>query len=314
MTHAGSPAEQHVPAEWRSKILHARLVVGDAVLLASDAPPGHYHKPQGFSVSIQIKDTVRGEGIFRALADGGTVTMPFEETFWAARFGMLVDKFGIPWMVNCDQRPRCPRPDDAAAQVLRVSSRRGRGKMIPLGAGLRPLRGYSWPVGYVQFESVPEILREPLALWWERVAAQDGFLSAYAGLFRKALRAELPRVAAGSEFVASALIQDPRALEWFGRHEEPSAARDAGADYEARAAAAPTTADAQRTLREWRRREMLRIAWRDIAGRAGVLETLHALSDFADAAIRAAASAAQLHLQAVFGRAARFARPRRCRR
>ena len=103
LTHAGTPAEQHVPAEWRSKILHARLVVGDAVLMASDAPPGHYRKPQGFSVSIQIKDTARAEGIFRALADGGTVTMPFAETFWAARFGMLVDKFGTPWMVNCDR-------------------------------------------------------------------------------------------------------------------------------------------------------------------------------------------------------------------
>ena len=103
LTHAGTPAEQHVPAEWRSKILHARLVVGEAVLMASDAPPGHYRKPQGFSVSIQIKDTARAEEVFRALADGGTVTMSFEETFWAARFGMLVDRFGTPWMVNCDR-------------------------------------------------------------------------------------------------------------------------------------------------------------------------------------------------------------------
>jgi PhnB protein len=105
LTHAGSPAEQHVPAEWRSKILHARLVVGDAVLMASDAPPGHYHKPQGFSVSIQISEPARAEDIFRALADDGTVTMPFEQTFWAARFGMVVDKFGTPWMVNCDRAP-----------------------------------------------------------------------------------------------------------------------------------------------------------------------------------------------------------------
>jgi len=153
----------------------------------------------------------------------------------------------------------------------------------------------------VQFESVPEELRGPLALWWERVAAEDDFLSAYAGLSDE-LRAELPRVAAGSEFIASALIQDPRALEWFGRHEEPSAARAARAGYEASAAAAPTAAQAQRILREWRRREMLRIGWRDIAGRAGVRETLDALSDFADAGIRAAAAAAQLHLQPVFGR------------
>ena len=104
-THAGTPAEQSVPAEWRNKILHARFVVGDAVLMASDAPPGHYHKPQGFSVSIQINEPARAEDIFRALADGGTVIMPFQQTFWAARFGMLVDKFGTPWMVNCDWAP-----------------------------------------------------------------------------------------------------------------------------------------------------------------------------------------------------------------
>ena len=104
-THAGTPAEQGVPAEWRNKILHARLVVGDAVLMASDAPPGHYHKPQGFSVSIQINGPARAEDTFRALADGGTVIMPFQQTFWAARFGMLVDKFGTPWMVNCDWAP-----------------------------------------------------------------------------------------------------------------------------------------------------------------------------------------------------------------
>jgi glutamate-ammonia-ligase adenylyltransferase len=152
----------------------------------------------------------------------------------------------------------------------------------------------------VQFESVPEILREPLARWWERVAAQEDFLTAYAELSAD-LRAEMPRVAAGSEFIASALIQDPLALEWFGRHGEPAAARMAGADYEASAAAASTAADAQRILREWRRREMLRIAWRDIVGRTGVPETLRALSDFADGAIRAAASAARLHLQPIFG-------------
>jgi glutamate-ammonia-ligase adenylyltransferase len=149
-------------------------------------------------------------------------------------------------------------------------------------------------------DSVPEILREPLARWWERVGAQEGFLPAYEAL-AAGIRAELPRVAAGSEFIASVLIQDPQALMLFARHGELSAARAAGADYESRAAAAPTAAEAARILREWRRREMLRIAWRDIAGRAAVTETLHALSDFADAGIRAAASAAQLHLRALFG-------------
>jgi glutamate-ammonia-ligase adenylyltransferase len=148
---------------------------------------------------------------------------------------------------------------------------------------------------------VPEILREPLARWWERACGSEAFRQAHTEL-PQGLRDELQRVAAGSEFAASVLIQDPQALGWFARHLEPSAARAASADYESRAAAAVTTAEAQRILREWRRREFLRIAWRDITGRSAVTETLHALSDFADAAIRAAASCAQTHLEPVFGR------------
>ena len=103
MPHEGSPAADHVPAEWRSKILHARMVIGDQVLMASDAPPNQFHPPQGFSVSIQVTDSGEAERIFRALTENGTVTMPIAETFWAARFGMLVDRFGIPWMINCDK-------------------------------------------------------------------------------------------------------------------------------------------------------------------------------------------------------------------
>jgi PhnB protein len=102
MTHAGTPAAEHVPPEWRDKILHARMVVGDAALMASDAPPDRYQKPQGFSVSIQINNRTEAERIFRALSENGTVQMPFEQTFWASGFGMCVDQFGIPWMVNCE--------------------------------------------------------------------------------------------------------------------------------------------------------------------------------------------------------------------
>lgn len=102
LPHEGTPAAGHVPPEWKKKIMHARLNIGDQVLMASDAPPGHYHQPQGFTVSISIKDPAEAERIFKALADKGKVTMPLDRTFWAQRFGMLVDQFGIPWMVNCE--------------------------------------------------------------------------------------------------------------------------------------------------------------------------------------------------------------------
>jgi PhnB protein len=103
MKHAGTPAAEHVPAEWHDKVLHATMVVGDSTIMASDAPPGHYDQPKGFSVSLSLNDVAKGEQIYNALAENGTVQMPFGPTFWAAGFGMCVDRFGIPWIVNCEQ-------------------------------------------------------------------------------------------------------------------------------------------------------------------------------------------------------------------
>jgi PhnB protein len=94
--HAGTPAEDHVPSDWRDKIIHARLVVGDKVLMGSDAPPERYEPAKGFSVSLGIDKPADADRIFGALAENGTVQMPIQETFWAQRFGMLVDRFGTP--------------------------------------------------------------------------------------------------------------------------------------------------------------------------------------------------------------------------
>jgi PhnB protein len=104
LPHEGTPAEEHVPANWKKKIMHAKLTVGDAELMASDSPREHYQKPQGTGVSIHLDDAKEGERIFNALADGGSVTMPFSETFWAKGFGMCTDRFGTPWMVNCGNK------------------------------------------------------------------------------------------------------------------------------------------------------------------------------------------------------------------
>jgi PhnB protein len=103
LTHEGSPMAEHVPSEWRNKIMHACLTVGDRELMGSDSPPEHYEETKGFSVQLGIDDPVEAERIFQALAENGTVQMPIQETFWAARFGMVVDQFGIPWMINCEQ-------------------------------------------------------------------------------------------------------------------------------------------------------------------------------------------------------------------
>jgi PhnB protein len=103
--HEGTPAATHVPAEWRSKIMHARLMVGDKVLMGSDAPPDRYDGGmKGFSVTLGIDEPKEAERVFHALADKGSVRMPIQETFWAERFGMLVDQFGTPWMINCEKK------------------------------------------------------------------------------------------------------------------------------------------------------------------------------------------------------------------
>ena len=102
MTHEGTPAAGHVPPEWGKKIIHARMTVKGQVIMASDAPPEHFKTPQGFSVCIAT-DAAEGERIFKALSEKGTVTMPFQQTFWAYRFGMCTDRFGMPRMVNCEK-------------------------------------------------------------------------------------------------------------------------------------------------------------------------------------------------------------------
>lgn len=99
MTYAEAPME--TPAGCGDKIIHATLSIGETVVMGGDAPPGHYRQPTGFSISIGIKDPAKAEDLFKALAEGGKIIMPLEKTFWAKRFGMLTDRYGTPWMVNC---------------------------------------------------------------------------------------------------------------------------------------------------------------------------------------------------------------------
>jgi PhnB protein len=85
------------------RIMHARLQLGDKLLMASDSPPDRFEAPKGFNVMLGVKDPAEAERLFEALAAGGTIKMPIQGTFWAERFGMLVDQFGTPWMINCDK-------------------------------------------------------------------------------------------------------------------------------------------------------------------------------------------------------------------
>jgi PhnB protein len=101
MTYGNSPMAAQAPPGWQEKIVHATLTVGDQVLQGADALPNHYQKPQGFALSLNIQAAADADRIFSALAANGTVQLALQETFWALRFGMLVDQFGTPWMINC---------------------------------------------------------------------------------------------------------------------------------------------------------------------------------------------------------------------
>jgi PhnB protein len=103
LTWGNSPSAAEAPAGWGDRIYHATLAVGTTVLMGGDQPPDRYHRPQGFELVLPLSDPVAAERVFHELAHGGTVRMPLQETFWASRFGVLVDRFGIPWTVNCER-------------------------------------------------------------------------------------------------------------------------------------------------------------------------------------------------------------------
>lgn len=102
MTWGEMPGADQFPAETHSRIMHINLKVGEQSIIGADSPPDRYEAPKGMNVAVHVKDKSEGERIFKLLSEGGKVNMPFEQTFWSPGFGMCVDRFGIPWMVNTE--------------------------------------------------------------------------------------------------------------------------------------------------------------------------------------------------------------------
>jgi PhnB protein len=103
LTWGNSPMAAEAPPGWDAKIAHATLKIGETMISGSDVPLDRYQQPKGFEVVLQMDDPAAAERLFAALAEKGTVARPLEETFWAIRFGVLVDRFGIPWSINCEK-------------------------------------------------------------------------------------------------------------------------------------------------------------------------------------------------------------------
>ncbi|HEX4535174.1 MAG TPA: VOC family protein [Rhizomicrobium sp.] len=104
MTFKDMPPDENMPLtdDQKKMVMHARFIVGGDTIMGSDSP-GRYNKPQGYAISIGVDTPEEADRIFAALAEGGDVGMPIAETFWAKRFGMVTDRFGTHWMVNCEK-------------------------------------------------------------------------------------------------------------------------------------------------------------------------------------------------------------------
>jgi PhnB protein len=102
LTYAASPQGGSVPPDWREKIFHATLRVGEQMLMGGDPLPDQYQPMQGVQLTIGVADPAEADRVFQALAEHGTVQMSLQETSWAIRFGVVVDRFGISWLINCE--------------------------------------------------------------------------------------------------------------------------------------------------------------------------------------------------------------------
>ena len=103
LTWGDSPMADQAPPEWHDKVLHATLQVGGTAFSGADVLPGAYERPQGFQVQLNLDDAEAAERIFTQLGEGGEVTVSLQQTFWARRFGAVVDRFGVPWTINCEE-------------------------------------------------------------------------------------------------------------------------------------------------------------------------------------------------------------------
>ena len=100
--YGGSPLAGEAPPDWKDKVMHTSLKIGNQVLLGADVAPARYEEPKGFSLSLQLSDTAAAKRIYTQLSTNGRIVMPLEKTFWAALFGVVTDRFGISWLINCE--------------------------------------------------------------------------------------------------------------------------------------------------------------------------------------------------------------------
>lgn len=105
MTFGETPAAEHVPSDMQGRVMHSCLTIGDQALMGADTTPFcPYEGVKGMHVALNFAGVEKAEKIFAALSEGARkIDMPLQETFWAARFGSFIDRFGTPWLINADK-------------------------------------------------------------------------------------------------------------------------------------------------------------------------------------------------------------------
>ena len=99
MRHGEQPGPNQPPAEWKDKVLHARMTLGGTDLLGADVPPDRFQPMRSAYLTLTLGSSEEAEQVYALLSDGGEIFMPIAETFFALRFAMLRDQFGTSWML-----------------------------------------------------------------------------------------------------------------------------------------------------------------------------------------------------------------------
>ena len=103
LSYGATPAGAGVSADFRDKIVHGTITIAGMQVNGADVRPEDYKKPQGFFLLLSARDVPEAARVFARLADGGEVLMALDKTFWSPAFGVVVDRFGVPWEVSCEQ-------------------------------------------------------------------------------------------------------------------------------------------------------------------------------------------------------------------
>ncbi len=100
---ASSPISDQVPENWQDKIVNGDILLNGVRISGGDLLPDQYREPAGYALLLSIDSAAETKRLFAELADNGTILLPIQETFWSSSYGILTDRFGVTWKLNCTE-------------------------------------------------------------------------------------------------------------------------------------------------------------------------------------------------------------------